>query len=139
MSDTKKKKNKLGADDVVRIGLKRSLGFTVGLLINVVIVYLVIKVFAFAFDFTYTIFGDVAMEPSSREVMIVEIPADSSVLDIGEALEDGGVIDNKYAFFVKVKIKDYGSLIRPGKYGLSPSMTYDEILNIICNIDVEEE
>ena len=139
MSDTKKKKNKFGADDVVRIGLKRSLGFTVGLLINVVIVYLVIKVFAFAFDFTYTIFGDVAMEPSSREVMIVEIPADSSVLDIGEALEDGGVIDNKYAFFVKVKIKDYGALIRPGKYGLSPSMTYDEILNIICNIDVEEE
>ncbi len=136
---SKKKKQKKSTDELVKIGIGKSMGFTGGLLINVVIVFLVIKVFSFSFDFAYSVFGDVAKEPSSREYVIIEIPADSSILQIGEALEDGGVIDNKYAFFLKVKIKDYGSKIVPGKYGLSPSMTYQEILNIICDIEVEEE
>ena len=135
----KKKKRKQSTDEVVRVGLKKSLGFSVGLLINVVLVYLVIKIFAFSFDFTYSIFGDVAKDPISREYVVVEIPPDSSVLQIGEALEESGIIDNKYAFFAKVKIKNYGSKIIPGKYGLSPAMNYDKILTIICHIEEEEE
>lgn len=133
-NNNKKKKQKMGTDDVVRIGLKRSMGFTGGLLVNIIIVYLVIKVFAFSFDFTYSIFGNVSKDPTSKEYVVIDIPADSSVKEISQALEDGGVIDNKYAFMVKVKIKEYGSKIIPGKYGLSPSMTYQEILDIICNI-----
>ena len=31
----------------------------------------------------------------------------------------------------KIKLGEYGRDIRPGKYALSPSMTYDEILKII--------
>lgn len=138
MSNNTKRKQKKSADDVVRIGLKKSMGFTGGLLINILIVYLVIKVFAFSFNFAYTIFGNVAKEPGSREYVVIEIPSDSSVKQIGQALEDGGVIDNKYAFMIKVKIKDYGTKIVPGKYGLSPSMTYQEILNIICDLDEDE-
>ena len=132
---SKTAKTKKGTDDIVRISLKKSLGFTGGLLVNLIIVYIVIKVFSFSFDFAYSVFGDVAKEPASKEYVIIEIPADSSVLQIGDALEDGGIIDNKYAFFFKVKVKDYGSLIVPGKYGLSPSMTYQEILNVICDLD----
>ncbi len=134
MSNNKKKKQKMSTDEVVRIGLKKSVGFTGGLLVNVIIVYLVIRVFAFSFDFTYSIFGDVAKDPTAKEYVVIDIPADSSVKEISQALEDGGVIDNKYAFMVKVKIKDYGAKIIPGKYGLSPSMTYQEILDVICNI-----
>ncbi len=140
MSSTdKKKKNKKGTDEIVRVGLKRSAGFTFSLFINVIIVYIVIKIFSFSFNFTYSVFGDVAKDPGSREYIIVEIPADSSTLQIGEALVDGGVIDNKYAFWVKVKVKGYGDKITPGKYGLSPSMNYEEILKVICNIEEEEE
>ena len=128
MSNNKKKKQKMSTDEVVRIGLKKSVGFTGGLLVKV------IRVFAFSFDFTYSIFGDVAKDPTAKEYVVIDIPADSSVKEISQALEDGGVIDNKYAFMVKVKIKDYGAKIIPGKYGLSPSMTYQEILDVICNI-----
>ncbi|MBE5944165.1 MAG: endolytic transglycosylase MltG [Lachnospiraceae bacterium] len=134
-----KKKKKRGTDEVVKVGLKKATGFTGGLLINIVIVFLVIKVFSFAFDFTYSVFGDVAKDPISREVSVVEIPADSSILQIGEALEDSGIIDNKYAFWAKIKIKGYSNMIIPGKYGLSPAMTYEEIINVICRIELEEE
>ncbi|MBO5424253.1 MAG: endolytic transglycosylase MltG [Lachnospiraceae bacterium] len=136
---SKKKNVKRGTDEVVKIGLKKASGFTFGLLVNVVIVFLVIKIFSFAFDFTYSVFGDVAKEPASREYIVVEIPTDSSVLQIGEALEDSGIIDNKYAFWAKIKIKGYGGMIIPGKYGLSPSMTYEEIAHVICHIEEEEE
>lgn len=123
----------------IRKGLKHSAGFTGSLLINVLIVFMVIKVFSYAFNFTYSIFGNVCKSPGDTEYVVVEIPADSSILEIGQALEDGGVIDDKYVFFAKVKVKGYGDRIKTGKFGLSASMNYDEILTIICDIDAEEE
>ncbi len=135
---TKKKESLFSADNI-RKGVKRAAGFTGSLLINVIIVFFIIKVFSYAFNFTYTVFGDVAKSPGSREAIVIEIPADSSILEIGQALEDGEIIDDKYAFFAKVKVKGYGDKIKNGKFGLSPSMNYDEILEIICDLEVEED
>lgn len=123
----------------IRKGLKHSAGFTGSLLINVLIVFMIIKVFSYAFNFTYSVFGDVCKTPGDTEYVVVEIPADSSILEIGQALEDGGVINDKYVFFAKVKVKGYGDQIKTGKFGLSASMNYDEILEIICDLDTEEE
>lgn len=141
---TKTKKTKKLSDIVlspksIKRGLKRSAGFTGSLLINVVIVFLIIKVFSYAFNFTYSVFGNVCKTPGDTEYVIIEIPADSSILEIGQALEDGEVIDDKYVFFAKVKVKGYGDKIKSGKFGLSASMNYDEILEIICELDTEEE
>ncbi len=138
MSKSKKKKRK-GTDELVRKAFKRSSGFMLSLLINIVIVFMVVKVFSFAFNFTYTVFSDVALEPGSREYKVIQVKADSSALEIGEALEDGGIIGDKYVFFAKVKIKGYGTKIVAGNYGLCPAMTYEEILNTICHIEEDEE
>ncbi|MBQ8318573.1 MAG: endolytic transglycosylase MltG [Lachnospiraceae bacterium] len=143
-TSSKKKAKKSFTEQVlspnsIRKGLKHSAGFTGSLLINVLIVFMVIKVFSYAFNFTYSIFGDVCMSPGDTEYVVVEIPADSSILEIGQALEDGGVIKDKYVFFAKVKVKGYGDQIKTGKFGLSASMNYDEILEIICDLDTEEE
>lgn len=141
---TKKKAKKSTMEQVlspnnIRKGLKRSAGFTGSLLINILIVYVVIQIFSYSFNFTYSVFGDVCKSPGSTEYVVVEIPADSSILEIGQALEDGGIIDDKYVFFAKVKVKGYGDKIRSGKFGLSASMNYDEILEIICDLDTDEE
>lgn len=137
MSDKRNKKKKKPTEEIVRKGLKHSAGFTWGLFINVLIVYIVIRLFSYSFNFAYSVFGDVSCDPSSRDYVIIEIPADSSSLDIGKTLEDKGVIEDKYVFVAKVWVKEYGRLITPGKYGLSASMTYDEILNTICHIEEE--
>lgn len=142
MSETtkkKQKKKKKNSEELVRKGLKRSAGFTWSLMINVLIVFIVIKIFSYSFNFTYSVFGDTAKTPGSKEFVVVEIPADSSILQIGEALEDNGIIKDKFVFFAKVKIKGYSDKIRNGKFGLSASMTYNEILDVICNISNEEE
>lgn len=134
-----KKKTKKRTDEVVRKGLKRSTGFTFSLLINLIIVYLIIKLFSYSFNFTYKVFGDVPYDPGTSNYKVVEIPADSSTLDIGEALEEAGIIESKYQFFARVKVKGYGDKIQAGQYGLSANMSLDDILIIICGMEVEED
>ena len=125
---------------MVRKGFKHTSGFMFSLLINIIIVFVVIRLFSYSFNFAYSVFGDVAKDYSkSSEYVVIEIPADSSTLQIGKALEDSGIIEDKYVFFAKVRIKKLGGSIKAGKYGLSSSMTYNEIINLICGIEEDEE
>lgn len=143
MSDTninkRKRKTKNDTSEVVRRGLKHSSSFLFSLLVNVIIVYAVVRIFSYSFNFAYNVFGDVAADPGSTEHIVVEISNDTSVLKIGEGLEDVGIIKDKYVFYVKMKIKKYESKIVPGKYVLSPSMKFEQIASIICDLDDDEE
>lgn len=136
-----KKKKKKNADEIVRKAFKRSSGFMWGLLVNVVIVFLIVKLFSYSFNFAYGVFGKTARDPASRDYKLIEIKADSSIMQIGEALEDAKIIKDKHVFWAKVKVKGYGDKIEAGEYTLCASMTYDEILDKICGIEptTEEE
>jgi cell division protein YceG involved in septum cleavage len=133
------KKRKKRTEEVVNIGLKRSTGFAFSLLVNIIIVFLVVKLFTLAFNFSYSVFGDVSYQPGSTTYKVVEIPADASTLEIGAALEDAGIIESKYVFWMRVKVKGYGNQIQSGQYGLSASMNVDEILTIICHLETDED
>ena len=134
---TKKKKTRW--EEIIRKGLKHSSGFMFSLFINIVIVFFIARLFSYSFNFAYSVFGDVAKDPAGREYAVIEIPADSSTLQIGKALEDNDIIEDKYVFWAKVRIKNLGGKIKAGKYGLSSSMTYGEIINLICGINEEDE
>lgn len=133
------KKKKQDTEEIIRRSLKRSTGFMGSLLVNAIIVFFVIKLFVYSFNFAYSVFGDVCKSPGDKEYVVVEVPADSSILQIGGALEKAEIIDDKYVFFAKVKVKGYGDKIRSGKFGLSASMTYEEILDVLCGITDEKE
>lgn len=134
-----KKKNVRKKEENLRRGLKNSSSFMFGLFVNIVIVFLIVKLFTYAFNFAYGVFGSVSNHPGSQEYIVVDIPADSTIMEIGSALEDADIIEDKLVFYAKVKVKGYGDKITSGKYHLSASMTYDEILQILCNIHEEEE
>lgn len=119
--------------------LKTALHYATGLLVNIIILFLIVRVFSIAFNFSYDVFADSAKNPGSLDYVVVEIPPDSSTSEIATILYDEGLIANKYVMMAKIKIGEYGNDIKSGKYGLSSSMTYDEILNIICGIEPEEE
>ncbi len=148
MSNTtvKKKKSRLTKEkktlsnvNHIRRGLKRASGFAFALFINVLIVYALVKMFSYSFHFGYGLFGKVAKDPASREYVAVRIPPDSSALQIGKALEDAKIIDDKFIFFAKIKIKKLGGKLSSGEFQLSASMTYDEIIDILCPVKSEEE
>ena len=119
------RKNVRKKEENLRKGLKNSSGFMFSLFVNILIVFLIVKL--------------VAYHPGSQQYIVVDIPADSSIMEIGSALQDAEIIEDKYVFYAKVKVKGYGNKITSGKYHLSASMTYDEILQIICNIDTSSD
>ncbi len=139
MSNTKKKKKIKNADEIARKTFKRGSGFAFSLLVNIVIVFLAVKMFSFAFNFAYGVFGDVRLDPLDKEYKLIEVPADASILEIGDALQENGIIESKYVFYAKIKVKGYGDKIVSGKYGLSASMSYGEIVDTICHIGQDEE
>ena len=111
--------------------LKTALYYSVELLVDVLIVYVFIKAFALSFNFAYDVFHDSAKNPGDRNYVVVKIEPYSSTSKISDQLYNAGVIENKYVMILRMKVGEYGDKIKPGKYGLSASMTYEEILGVI--------
>lgn len=98
----------------------------------IVIVLVVFKASKFTFDFSYQMFGSVAVaaEPGiDKEFVILK---GETTLEISKKLEISKLIVDQYSFYLKTKFKEYD--IFPGTYILNNSMDYDAILNIITDL-----
>ena len=79
-------------------------------------------------------FSTTAVEPGSNKKTAVTITEDEPLLDVADALKESGVIDNKYAFILKVRINGDAGKIKPGTYPMSPSNTNQEIIDMITGV-----
>ncbi|WP_321198570.1 endolytic transglycosylase MltG [Heyndrickxia shackletonii] len=68
--------------------------------------------------------------PKNHQLKKVEIPIGSSVSSIGSLLEDKGIIKNGFIFKYYVKFNNETGF-QAGTYGLSPSMTLDQIIKYL--------
>lgn len=99
--------------------------------VDVLIILLFIKAFSTSFNFAHDVFADSAKDPRDKSYVSVELTQDSSSSNIAASLYDAGVIKNKYVMIAKIKVNEVGGSIKAGKYELSPSMRYSEIIRII--------
>ena len=114
------------------VTMKRILRFAIGLLVNVFILFILVKVFAFGFSFAYDVFAsNSCKDKSDTKVVAVTVLPDSSIKDVCETLDDAGVVKNAYALMVRIRIGSYAAKIKPGTYEIAPSYTNDEIITII--------
>ena len=114
------------------VTMKRILRFAIGLLVNVFILFILVKVFAFSFSFAYDVFAsNNCKDKSDTKVVTVTVLPDSSIKDVCETLDDAGVVKNAYALMVRIRIGSYAAKIKPGTYEIAPSYTNDEIITII--------
>ncbi|WAA11210.1 endolytic transglycosylase MltG [Fervidibacillus albus] len=67
------------------------------------------------------------VDPSSEEIITVDIPLGSGVTTISNLLEENGIIKDATVFKYYVKFKNEHSF-QAGTYELTPSMTLDEII-----------
>lgn len=121
--------------------LKTALYYAIELLVDVLIIYAFVKAFSISFSFGYDVFHDSAKNPGDRKYVMVTIEPYSSNGKICDALYDAGVIENKYVMMARIKIGGIYDKIKPGSYGLSASMTYEEILGVItgnASVDAED-
>ncbi len=114
------------------VTMKRILRFAIGLLVNVFILFILVKVFAFGFSFAYDVFAsNSCKDKSDTKVVAVTVLPDSSIKDVCETLDDAGVVKNAYALMIRIRIGSYAAKIKPGTYEIAPSYTNDEIITII--------
>ena len=111
--------------------LKTALYYSIELLVDVLIIYVFVRAFSISFAFGYDVFHDSAKNPGDRNYVMVTIEPYSSTGKISDALYEAGVIENKYVMMMRIKVGEYYDKIKPGSYGLSASMTYEEILGVI--------
>jgi len=109
--------------------------FIIRLLMNImfyiIVVFLIINISREAFQFTYQLYGPVAMEEEPGRDIIIQIKNGESSMDVASKLEVYRAIVNKYSFYAKTKLQD--ASIMAGTYEINTSMTYDEILDIITD------
>ncbi|HHU70547.1 MAG TPA: endolytic transglycosylase MltG [Clostridiales bacterium] len=109
--------------------------FIIRLLMNIIfyvlVAFLIVNVSKEAFQFTYQLYGPVAVEKEPGRDLIIQIKKGESTMDIASKLEVNRAIVNKYSFYLKAKIEDVA--IMPGTYEINSSMTYDDILKIITD------
>lgn len=70
------------------------------------------------------------VDPTSEETVVVEIPNGSGASAIVEILDSAGLVRNKFCAKVNSRIGGYNDL-QANTYLLSPSMSFQEIMNII--------
>lgn len=71
------------------------------------------------------------VDETSTEQIEVQIKSGSSLTTISETLEEAGIIRNSTVFKYYVDFTDMSSKLLAGTYTLSPSMTFDDIVDVI--------
>ncbi|MBR4341714.1 MAG: endolytic transglycosylase MltG [Lachnospiraceae bacterium] len=132
-----------GRSSGIRVLLRMSGGFLqicLNIFIYAVIIFFVVKAVHYTYDFAYRIFGDVSVEVEpGRDVKILILKGEST-MNVATKLETNKLIPDRYSFFLKVQIGNFGSdenkkkyEIMGGTYVLNTSMNYDEILAVITD------
>ena len=120
--------------------MKRVLRFSVGLLVNVFILFILVRVFAVGFSFAYDVFAsNSCKDKSDTKVVAVTILPDSSIKDVCETLDEAGVVKNAYALMIRIRIGSYAAKIQPGTYEIAPNYTNDEIITVITGGKLDKQ
>ena len=102
------------------------IAFTI--LVILLIVYAMVGFGRVAYDFGYRVFTEPAMSEEPGEDVLVQIKDGMSAMEIGEMLEEKGLIRDKNLFFFQLKLSAYSKRMIPGVYTLNTSMTAKDMM-----------
>ncbi|MBD5461262.1 MAG: endolytic transglycosylase MltG [Lachnospiraceae bacterium] len=124
------------------MNIKQVIGAVLGTILKVVVavlvIYYVYKGATMAYDYGYRIFAEPAMaEKGEGRDITVEITMGKSVLQIGELLEQKGLIRDSMLFYIQNLLSEYSGKLAPGTYTLNTSMTAREMMAVMSVKDEE--
>lgn len=115
------------------------LSTVIRLTIAIAVIYFIYNIGIESYNFGYRVFADVAMEISPGRDKDVTIVAGKSVMEIGEILEEAGLIKDAKIFWAQEILSDYHGELKPGIYTLNTSMTGTEMMAVMSGEDSEED
>lgn len=125
------------------MSLKYIVGATVQIIIKVAlfvfIITYIIRIAAAAYDYGYRVFTEPPMSFGDGRIISVYVEDNSSALEVGEMLQDKGLIRDGRLFMIQELLSEYHGKIQPGVYDLNTNMTAEEILEVIAQEPETEE
>lgn len=97
----------------------------------------VFKASAFCYDFGYRIFSEPPVAAVPGTEVVVQIDEGDSAFDIGEQLEEKGLIRNSELYVAQYYLSAYVDKLLPGTYTLNTSMKTKEML-VVMSTPIEE-
>ena len=104
----------------------------VRLFIVLVLISFIYKLGFGAYDFGYRVFAEEPITGEPGRNIDVTIPMGSSAMDIGEILENSGLIRDKNLFFLQERLSEYHGKLAPGDYTLNTSQTAQDMMEIMA-------
>lgn len=92
-----------------------------------------------AYDYGYRVFAEEPMTFGEGRTISIYVKSEDSVKDIGETLQEKGLIRDANLFFIQELLSEYHGMIVPGIYDLNTSMKVEEMLEIMTADYVEAE
>ena len=109
------------------------------IMLALLIVYGTLKVSFTAYDFGYRVFTETAIDKSPGIYVDVVIDKSMSDEEIGQLLEDKGLVRDATLFLLQYKLSAYADEIVPGVYNLSTAMTPKEMIILMSEDFGNEE
>ena len=110
------------------------------ILIYVVIIVTMIFIGKEAYTIGYSVFNQVPVDTGEGREITVTIEPGMSVMEIGEVLQNEGLIEEEpRVFWIQELLSDYHNEIQPGTYTLKTGMTPDEMIKSMVETAEEEK
>lgn len=118
------------------MNIKYVIGATAQIIIKVALfAYMIIHILRWAtaaYDYGYRVFTEPPMSFGDGRIISVYVENDSSALDVGEMLQEKGLIRDGRLFMIQELLSEHHGKIQPGVYDLNTNMTAQEMLAMIA-------
>jgi len=115
----------------------RFVSVSFSMLVLLIVFIGVFKASTFCYDFGYRIFTEPAVSSAPGSEVVVQIAEGESAFDIGEKLEEKGLIRDSELYVAQYYLSAYVDKLLPGTYTLNTSMKTKEML-VVMSTPVEE-
>ena len=105
--------------------------------LTVIAVMFIIRTVRYAYDAGLQIFDQKPVNAVDTRTVAFTVNSSDSAADVGVKLEEKGLIKDSKLFRIQERLSVYHDMITPGTYELSPSMTADDMIEIMAAPAVE--
>lgn len=124
------------------MSIKEAIGSTLELIIKAVVlvfaVTYIIRAATASYEYGYRVFTEEPVSQGEGRTISVSVEEPVSARDIGEMLEERGLIRDANLFVIQELLSENHGKIQPGIYDLSTAMTAEEMLDVMA-ADAPEE
>lgn len=117
----------------------RIVSISFSILVVVLVLFGFTKLGNYAFDFGYRVFTEQPISKEPGKDVVVQVESGMSDSDLGQLLEDKGLIRDGTLFVAQMKMSAYANKIQAGIYTLNTSETAKEMMQIMSTVEESTE